>query len=169
MTYQNYFYWVQFHGSTDSAEKLPAEVEAHKNNLKQIGALDLSDPETRLEIGSPFWEIAVNCNINLFPEDLKYIKNVINKDPVFDLICRGNILKLDKASILGLDGAQQCEAARKKIMCYERFYNDKKIPKGLRLVLYTILGSERAGLPANLSEVRRLFLVERWLDKCRAA
>lgn len=115
-------------------EQLPAKVQEFKNNLIKIGALDLSDKKIQLQIPEKFWETAVYHNINLFPEDLKYINDVMKKDKFFNL------------KYLERDSLDPNEKNYRDFLFYEHFQKDTKCPKQLEKVLSILTGTIKGSL-----------------------
>ena len=57
-----------------------------KLHITEIGALDLTEPKNRNNIPTRYWQNAVICNCHIFPIDKNYIKNVLYRDKVFNLM-----------------------------------------------------------------------------------
>lgn len=69
------------------------------------------------EVGAPFFGTAIHMGINWFPNDRDYIKNVIWKDPVFNMV--------NKIDWKGLDAIQLRELRCKQVLIYEKFIPTK--------------------------------------------
>lgn len=122
--YGKYFAEVNFY--RNRGKPLPEQVQAYKDNLGKIGALDLSDGEIREIFPRTIWKTALFYNINLFPADLEYTINVIKKDRKFNRVDYEDTSKLSKS--------EEYDFKIKELSCLERFYNDKDCPPQLKKV-----------------------------------
>ncbi len=132
MTYNEYYFYTLL------GDPLPEEVLKYREKLLEIGALDLSDVKVHSRFPDQIWQIAVTCNINLFPADLKYVESVIKKDKMF------NGIHFDH--VPGLSESQKHDISVKKISCLERFYNDRDCPPQLKKILDVGLAIIRGGM-----------------------
>jgi hypothetical protein len=111
------------------------------------------------EAGAPFWLTARWFNIKPLPEDLEYIGSAVKKCPIFNLVnCCSEI-----NTMTGIQEPESKEVACKELLCYERFYNDKKCPKGFKLVLLGAISLRRSELTDKYVEFRRLY-IGRWFE-----
>lgn len=153
---------MKYFGETDNSigckTDLSDYAKSFRLKLNQIGALDLTDKKIMHEIGNPLWGTAVHMSINLFPQDLEYIRNVIRQDRIFNLLNSIDWKELDKI--------QTRELFCKQVLSYEKFYNDKKCPKGTNLVLWAMMGLKRIELPEGILDARRPYIA-RWFETVR--
>lgn len=114
------------------------------------------------KVGVPFWPIASWFHIKMAEKDVNYIENVIKKDKCYPLIHSAFMHE-------GLMNMSPCQIAQIKInliVFYDKFYEAKDCPKGVRRILFTLLGQERHWLNERYPRLldMRYGYVERWLD-----
>ena len=126
--------------------------------------LNLNDKDIMHAMGLPFYPFAKWFGIELDETDLDYIVNVIREDKCFPLIMNSYILERDyfyKSSKLA-----QAYAQINVVVFFDKFYNASDCPKGVKLILFVILGLYRdyvaKRFPNLLAE--RYIYVERWLE-----
>ena len=68
--------------------------------------------------------------------------------------------------IPGLDENQNNEISIKRMLCYERFYNDEKCPKQLKKVLNVLIGNMKGAISKDVQNSRNT-LIELWFDRVR--
>ena len=129
--------------------------------------IDLADKEIMNKIGVPFWPYAVWFGIDINQIDLDYIVNVIKKDKCFPLIIY--TYKNERRYKSSMSELEKAYAKINIIVFFDKFYNNPQCPKGVKLILFTMLGLYRDYLnetyPNLLSE--RYAYVERWLEIVR--
>lgn len=87
--YMMYFYEADRYKSALRLRKKVTYSECFtkfKLHIIEIGALDLTEPENRKNIPTKYWKCAINLNFHIFPIDKNYIKNVLYRDRVFNLL-----------------------------------------------------------------------------------
>jgi hypothetical protein len=157
MTYNEYFSLSDLYRNL--GHPFPDTIKMHENYLVNIGALDLSHKNIRKKFPEQFWQKAVLFDINLFPEDLKYINDVIKTDRIF------NLINFD-VNWEELDNNQKYDILVKRVLCYEYFYNDKKCPKQFKRVLYVLLGTYKEKILEYTPNYRHN-LIGLWFDYTR--
>ena len=120
--------------------------------------LDVFDKKIAEQLGYPFDYWAYYGRFSITEQDLIYLENIRNH-PCFPMIIEGyQILSpiLDWANI-----------RINEIVFYERFYKDPACPKGVKNILFAMIGLERGNLEEHnmlsLLEFRRPY-VEQWLN-----
>ena len=126
--------------------------------------LNLNDKDIMHAMGLPFYPFAKWFGIELDETDLDYIVNVIRKDKCFPLIM--NAYMSERAYFYKLSNVTKAYAQINVIVFFDKFYNASDCPKGVKLILFVILGLYRdfvANLFPNLLAERYIY-VERWLE-----
>lgn len=101
--------------------------------------INLADKKIQHQMGTPFWPYAYRFRIIITEEDIDYLINVIKKDKLYPLI-RNAFLIDTEASPNECSKLQLCYSQINQIVFYDKFYNDSKCPKGIKLLLFTYLG-----------------------------
>ena len=123
--------------------------------------LNLSDKQIANLIGAPFWYSALYLSERLTDKDLDYLLNTIKKHPCFELV--ENARCIDKMN------SSPVEIANTKInqiVFYDIFYLDLKCPKGIKNILFFLLGKwryEADNFCLGLLEFRYKY-VKKWMD-----
>ena len=124
--------------------------------------IDLNDKTIMERMGVPFWPYAWWFGISISQTDLDYIENVIKKDKCFSLIY--STYKLERKYKSSLSALQRAYAEINIIVFFDKFYNSPQCPKGVKSILFVMLGLYRdyvnQDYPDLLSE--RYAYVERW-------
>ncbi len=124
--------------------------------------LNLNDKNVMYAIGLPFYPFAKWFNIELGGTDLDYIVDVIRKDKCFSLILSAYLTEYDNK-------LAKVYAQVNIIVFFDKFYNASDCPKGVKLILFALLGLCRdyvkEKFPNLLSE--RYLYVQRWLETVR--
>ena len=126
--------------------------------------IDLTDKNIMNKMGVPFWPYAVWFGINLDQIDLDYIVNVIKRDRCFPLIIY--TYKNEGKYKSYMSELEKAYAKINIIVFFDKFYNDPQCPKGVKLILFTMLGLYRDYLNETYSILlsERYAYVERWLE-----
>ena len=116
------------------------------------------------KIGIPFAPCAIWFGIPIDETDVDYIVNVIQKDKSFPLIMKAYMMErdyFDKSSKL-----TKAYALINVIVFFDKFYNASDCPKGVKLILFVILGLSRDYIANRFPNllVERYRYVERWLE-----
>jgi len=123
--------------------------------------LNLNDKKIIQLIGAPFWYIALHLSERLTDKDLDYLLNTIKKHPCFELV--NNALYIDRMHNSSVEIAN---AKINQIVFYDIFYNDIKCPKGIKNILFFLLGTwryEADNFCPNLLNFRYKY-VKKWMD-----
>ena len=120
--------------------------------------LNIRDKKIAQQIGIPFWYWVNYGKFTITENDLKYF-SIIRKHPCFSIIRKYPDLRLPKLEWINL--------RINEIVFYEHFYYDPKCPKGVKNVLFCIIGHKRWTLEnrnlLNLLEYRYPY-VEQWIN-----
>lgn len=120
--------------------------------------LNVYDRKIAERLGHPFDYWAYYGRFSITEQDLIYLENIRNH-PCFPMIIKG---RQTMSPILDWATTRINE-----IVFYERFYNDYACPKGVKDILFTIIGLDRGNLEEhnmlNLLEFRHPY-VEQWLN-----
>lgn len=120
--------------------------------------LDTFDEDIIDRLGYPFYYWAYYGKFSITEQDIQYLDN-IKKHPCFPIIYENyQVLSpiLDWANI-----------RINEIVFYEHFYNDPKCPKGIKNILFTMIGIERANLEEhNMLDLLnfRYHSIEMWIN-----
>lgn len=127
--------------------------------------INLSDKKVQHQMGTPFYPYACRFRISITTQDIDYLINVVKKDKLYPLI-RNSFLIDITARPNEYSKLQICYSRINQIVFYDRFYNDSKCPKGLKLILFTYLGLMRdyvnEAYPNLLNH--RYAYVEQWFN-----
>lgn len=130
--------------------------------------INLANKVVQHQIGTPFWSYAWWFNICITTEDIDYLINIIKKDKLYPLI-RKSFLIDTEAKPNDYSKLQLCYAQINQIVFYDRFYNDSKCPKGIKLMLFVYLGLLRDYVNEaypNLLNNRYVY-VEQWFNNVK--
>jgi hypothetical protein len=138
-----------------------------KLHITEIGALDLTEPKNRNNIPTIYWQNAVICNCHIFPIDKNYIKNVLYRDKVFNLMLPYLYNKDRGSSYTDL----KLTVLHEEILTNIR--NTKKTSKGLEYIICALLGTlyldhfKQLGY-TNLKDLAPLYpFVQLWFNRVR--
>jgi len=120
--------------------------------------LDVFDQKIAERLGHPFDYWAYYGRFSITEQDFIYLEKIKNH-PCFPMIIKGR-----QTLFPILDWAN---TRINEIVFYERFYNDSACPKGVKNILFTMIGLDRGNLEEhnmlNLLEFRYPY-VEQWLN-----
>ena len=138
--------------------KLPAIHYNYIFKLLYYMKLDVFDEKIAERLGFPFDYWAYYGKFSITEQDFIYLENIKNH-PCFPII-------LESHQILSpiLDWAS---TRINEIVFYERFYNDSACPKGVKDILFTMIGLERGILEEhNMLDLLdfRYHYAEQWLS-----
>ncbi|MBR1605790.1 MAG: hypothetical protein IJ660_06770 [Alphaproteobacteria bacterium] len=120
--------------------------------------LNITDEKIMEQLGYPFCYWANYGQFKITDQDLKYL-DIIKKHPCFSIILEGY-----QTLYPVIDWAN---ARINEIVFYEHFYNDSTCPKGVKDILFAMIGSERGTLEEhNLLNLLnfRYFYVKKWIE-----
>lgn len=130
--------------------------------------INLADKKIQHQMGMPFWGYAYWFRISITAEDINYLINVIKKDKLYPLIENSFFIDVEVKPNKYLK-LQICYARINQIVFYDKFYNDSKCPKGIKLILFTYLGLLRDYVNEahpNLFSNRYIY-VEQWFNSIK--
>lgn len=126
--------------------------------------MDIEDESVMEKMGLPFYLYAIWFGIPIDETDNDYIVNVIQKDKCFLLIVNAYMMERDSSNELSKLAKAYMQI--NVIVFFDKFYNAPDCPKGVKLILFAILGLYRdyvAEFFPNLLAERYTY-VERWLE-----
>lgn len=130
--YAKYFSEVTLRN--DYGKPLSQEFQEYRDNIKRMGALDLTDEKIQSQIPEHFWKESIRYEINLFPADLKYINDVIKSDKIFKSLYFGEAKTFKALQRNNMFKNKEAE-------CYQRFYDNENCPENLKKLLYILIGN----------------------------
>lgn len=127
--------------------------------------VNLADKKIQHQMGTPFWPYAYWFRISITEEDIDYLINVIKKDKLYPLI-RNAFLIDTEARPNEYSKLRRCYSQINQIVFYNKFYDDSKCPKGIKLILFTYLGLLRDYVnEAYLNLLKHRYAhVEQWFN-----
>jgi len=143
-----------------------------KNNIENDNPV-----KSRERLGWPFYKAKNFYSIIMTESDLRYLDNVIKLDKTYRVIREGDKELRNKYEKLSKDSVQQQQWTYDRfvmdcnIVCFfEKFMNDEKCPKRVKLFLWRYLGGKLTDMKDNGTYkyyVQRSFLTQSWMEICR--
>ena len=156
-SYTQYFHYADLYNDTISNGgqpcQLPKEYLEFKQHITEINALDLTDAQIRDQIPRDYWKTATEYDMQIFPQDLHYIKNSLYKDSVFKLM----------QPFIENDAGTNEYVLQKLIVFHENLYNAPGIPKNFRNILWIYLGDLYSDLRTETLTQERP-RIQQWFD-----
>ena len=136
---------------------------------------NLEDEKIQNQMEVPFWGTAYFFKISITTEDIDYLDNVIKSDKCYDLVCSSYNMCSIANQTKKYTESRRRQADINQIAFYDKFYNDPRCPRGMKILLFVYLGvlqdhinypdSDRKKPTGILDDRRRRAGL--WLDKVR--
>ena len=148
--------------------------------------VNVQDEEIKKQMGDPFWCLSWRWGIDITTDDMDYLNNVIKSDRCYNLITNSylathpwefiDIYTRDREDIL-----TECHAKINQFVFYDKFYNDPKCPRGIKISLFVVCGELRYEIDFLRKHVEkpaadetttvdyRKYAVQSWMDRISSA
>lgn len=126
------------------------------------GALDPADPQTRDTIGADLYDIATRNGILFYPDDVKYIHNVVHTDNVYRILPPSTHLTPHFSDYM----------VEKIIVNYEYFLDETTPPACTKRALICAIGELMDFMTATDPKFKKQLandrpFIQRWFEKIR--